>query len=96
MKRNKPEGGGMDRREFMTSMGIGATGLGVASTGLLMPLGNLAAMPGGHAGPASGRFPGLQPAGAAQIAQFPTYNGPWTQLPNNPFGGFDFALCYMA
>jgi len=97
MKDKEPKAGSMNRRQFVSTVGLGAAGLGAASTGLLAASSSLSAMPDpGQSGFTSNIFPGLQPAAAAFVKKMPVYNGPWTQLPNRPFGGFDFALCYMA
>ena len=82
---------GMDRRLFLKSAAVGASGLAAASTGLLAgsSVRALAAPPGGDT-------PGLNPPGAAALGRLPNYGGPWNKIHANPFGGFDFALGYIA
>ncbi len=90
MKKDEGKSLTLNRRELLASMGIGAAGLGAASLGMLR-------VPEVHAfALRPSTFPGVQPPGADRLARFPDYNGPWTKLPNRPFGGFDFALLYMA
>lgn len=83
----------ISRRTFLGSAGAGAAGLAVASVspGLLSPAESFA-----RHGRRDQQFPGLEPREAATINRFPNYRGEWTQLPKTPFGGFDFALGYMA
>ncbi|MGI9596243.1 MAG: hypothetical protein ACR2QK_08790 [Acidimicrobiales bacterium] len=83
---------GVSRRSFLGSAGIGAAGLATASIapGLLQADEALVRR-GGH-----GKFPGLAPRGVERLARFPKYRGDWTKLGPKPFGGFDFAMGYMA
>ena len=85
----------MSRRTFLGTAGVGAAGLATASISpaLLDPTEALARQ-GRDRG--SGPFPGLEPASAARIGRFPNYRGQWTKLPDTPFGGFDFAMGYVA
>ena len=41
-------------------------------------------------------IPGLQPPEAADLSRFGSYRAAYTQVPPNPFGGYDFAMGYMA
>lgn len=85
---------GMDRRGFLLSAGVGAIGLTVGGAGLLASTDSFAM---GTPGSAFG-FPtvGLQPPGVGNLNFFPRWNGPWVDVPQKAFGGFDFVLGYMA
>ena len=86
---------GLSRRRFIGSAAVGAVALATTSVSpaLITPA---AAQGRGRARRPVGDIPGLQPRGAANVRRFPTYGGQWTQLPENPFGGYDFAMGYMA
>ena len=43
-----------------------------------------------------GDIPGLRPARSAFFTEFPSYDRAYTRVPVNPFGGYDFAMGYMA
>jgi len=43
-----------------------------------------------------GGIPGLNPPGADRIGRFPDYGGPYNLINERPFGGFRFALGFMA
>lgn len=81
----------VSRRSFLGTV-AGAAGVGAAvSTGILVPTEVEARTAG-----TSSVFPGMRPANIDKVREFPDYDGDWTQLGEKPFGGFDFALCYMA
>lgn len=84
---------GLDRRRFLKTVGLGTAGLGAASTGLL-PADSAQAL---QAFQGFGNdTPGVSPPGAGDIGTLPAYGGPWNQIHENPFGGFNFALGYIA
>lgn len=85
--------GQVSRRSFLGAAGAGAATLATASVspGLLSPSEVLAR----RTNP-KGPFPGLRPRVAATIKRFPNYRGQWTKMPETPFGGYDFAMGYMA
>ena len=43
-----------------------------------------------------GDIPGLRPARSALFSSFPSYDRAYTRVPVQPFGGYDFAMGYMA
>lgn len=80
----------MDRRLFLKS--FGAMALVSTSTGLSIPGAESLAVKGSL----NDLTPGVSPPGAAQLARLPEYQGPWNKIHENPFGGFNFALGYVA
>lgn len=84
----------MDRRRFLQASGLGAAGLAAASAGLLRPGSAHAQVLG--TGSLGNLTPGVQPPGAARMARLPVYQGPWNKISERPFGGFRFALGYIA
>lgn len=90
-------GAGIDRRSFLRTAGVGAAGLAMASTSLLAPdRADAAEM---LLQPRQTRHlltPGVTPRNASFIARLPTYRGPWNKIHRRPFGGFNFALGYVA
>lgn len=93
-ERERPDRGSRDltRRRFLGSVGVGAAGLAVAtvSPGLVSPAEALARQTTG------GPFPGVEPPFAARIGRFRDYRAGWVRVPETPFGGYDFAMGYMA
>ena len=87
---------GFSRRRFMGGAAVGAVALATTSVspGLLTPVAAETRRQTGRRG--VGDIPGLRPRGAARLPKFPTYNGDWTRVPEHPFGGYDFAMGYMA
>lgn len=82
----------LDRRRFLGTV-AGAAGIGAAvSAGLLTP-GEVQAR---HVARTNSVFPGMRPSFIDKVKTFRDYHGDWTCLGETPFGGFDFALCYMA
>lgn len=84
--------GGIDRRKFLISAGVGAVGLGAAAAGVSVPFDASAT------GASGDNFPvfGVSPASATRLRRFPDYKGAWVDLPERAFGGFDAALGYIA
>lgn len=84
----------MDRRGFLSTVGIGAAGLGaVASVGVLAP-GVVSA--GGKKVIGLGDCPGIEPRVALKLPVMPDYKGRWNCVTDDAFGGFDFAMGYFA
>lgn len=93
---NTTEPGGvgvMDRRGFLRTAGVGAAALAVPSVSLL-PAGAAQALV--VQGSLDLVTPGVQPPGAQKMARLPVYKGPWNKISEQPFGGFRFALGYIA
>ncbi len=86
---------GLSRRRFIGSAAVGAVALATTSVSPVLTT-PAAARSRGRVRLAVGDIPGLRPRGAANLRRFPTYGGQWTKLPDNPFGGYDFAMGYMA
>ena len=85
---------GMNRRQFIRTAGLGAAGLAVAASGIAgaESAEALMAQPGN-----SGLLtPGVQPPNAPRVAILPRYNGGYNRINSRPFGGFNFALGYIA
>ncbi len=82
----------MHRRDFLGVVGFGAAGLAAlsAGTGILNPHAALALNHSPYL------TPGVNPPGAPEAALLPRYRGPWNKIHPQPFGGFDFALGYIA
>lgn len=84
----------IDRRTFLKVAGIGAAGLAAATTGLI---GGEEAQALLQPSRASGSLTaGVTPPNASSIGRLPLYRGPWNTIHPQPFGGFDFALGYVA
>lgn len=86
-----------NRRKFVG--GLGLAGLTAMSAGSLLGskraeayyYGHRPRHPGGPGSPAI-----AVPRGAGRLPRFPRYNGTWNKVNRRPFGGFDFALGYIA
>lgn len=85
--------GTIDRRGFLRSASIGAAALVVPTAGLLRADAAEALVAPGSL---STLTLGVQPPGAARMARLPVYRGPWNEINESPFGGFRFALGYIA
>ena len=85
---------GIDRRQFIRAAGLGAAGVAVAATGVLNADTAEATMT--HGTVSSLLTPGVQPPNAPRIAVLPKYNGGFNKINAKPFGGFNFALGYIA
>lgn len=83
------------RRQFVS--GVGLAGLTAMSAGSLLKSGDAEAQ--NYRGRPSNR-PGSPaiavPRGARRLPRLPRYNGAWNKINSKPFGGFDFALGYIA
>ena len=102
---DEADGGGSrydpSRRRFIGRTAAGATAL--AFTGVSA---NMVSAAGASTGTTNalrqrsvqlaGDIPGLRPSFAADLASFPDYNFAFSQIPNYAFGGYDFAMGYMA
>ena len=100
---------GLSRRKFIggTAVGAGALAATTVTPGLL---GTAGASEGGRGSGnpwgngSNGRgqitlpqeIPGLRPQSAQILGRYNTYNDDWTRVPAYPFGGYDFAMGYMA
>ena len=84
------------RRSFMGKAALGAVALAgtTVSSSLLTPA--AASTRRSVAQLAIGSIPGLQPPEAVTFRRFGSYRAPYTLVPENPFGGYDFAMGYMA
>lgn len=100
MSKDKEEGAAdstLSRRRMLLSAGAGAGGLAMAAGGLVVPRTALADDRGSKGnGGGSRRIPGLEPPNADRIARFGEYDGPYNLINEKPFGGFRFAMGYMA
>ncbi|MGI9596602.1 MAG: twin-arginine translocation signal domain-containing protein, partial [Acidimicrobiales bacterium] len=83
----------MTRRSFLGVAGVGAAGLAAATISPSMVSAQQVSV---RARMTAGPFPGLRPGSAATAPRFGSYGGNWVQVPANPFGGYDFAMGYMA
>lgn len=78
----------LSRRQVLLSAGAGAGSLAMSAGGLVVPA-NALAMD-------AGKIPGLEPPNADRIGRFGEYGGPWNKINEHPFGGFRFAMGYIA
>src|SRR5919106_6127321 len=83
----------MDRRGFLKTASVGAAALAVPSVSLLPASAAQALVAPGSLDLVT---PGVQPPGAQMLARLPVYKGPWNKISERPFGGFRFALGYIA
>ncbi len=90
------ESGGFSRRKFIGTAAVGAVTLATTSVSpaLLTPVAAETRRLSGSRG--VGPIPGLRPANVVNRQRYGRYTGPWTSVPDNPFGGYDFAMGYMA
>jgi len=85
--------GGIARRDFLKLAGAGAAGLAIAPAGLSPGSAQTLLQTGV---PSDYLTPGVQPPFAPRIARLGRYRGPYNRINPTPFGGFDFALGYVA
>lgn len=99
MTKDDDKGGGqstLSRRQMLLSAGAGAGGLAMTAGGLAVPASALADDDRGRRHGGFSRIPGLEPANADRIGRFGDYDGPYNLINDRPFGGFRFAMGYMA
>ena len=93
-----PQDGGVSRRKFLGGAAAGAVAL--VGTTVTPGLVSAASATGGsrllQAAPFPGPIPGLNPPRARVAASLPDYTAPWGLVPEKAFGGYDFAMGYMA
>lgn len=88
-----PSSNDISRRAFLGVAGVGAAGLAAATVSPTMVSAQAIEE---RSSAASKKFPGLKPRQAEKLRRFARYRGSWIMVPPNPFGGYDFAMGYMA
>lgn len=83
---------GLSRRKFLGRAAVGAAAIATTTVGPGMIAPGAAQTPN----PVSTRIPGLSPPFAERRQRFQRYFGSYTDVPETPFGGYDFAMGYMA
>lgn len=89
----KHDDGGIARRDFLKLAGAGAAGLAIAPVGLKAGSAQTLLQNGVVSDYLT---PGVQPPHAPQIPRLGRYRGPFNRIHPKPFGGFDFAIGYVA